>query len=60
MSDVSGGMSTLHLSADTADEQVVRAPRPADAIGAALRGAFGVRALPGELARLVRELHRIR
>ena len=39
-------------------EQVVRRPLPTDAIGAALRGAFGCRSLPEDMTRLLCRLDR--
>jgi hypothetical protein len=53
-------MSALSLSVSREGEQVVRRPRATDAIGAALRGAFGCPALPEDMARLVRRLDRTR
>lgn len=53
-------MSNLYLSIGREAEQVVRRPHPADAIGAALRGAFDCRQLPEDMARLVRRLDRER
>ena len=40
--------------------EVVRRPRPADALGAALRGAFGCPAVPDEMAQLLRQLEKPR
>lgn len=51
-------MSSLYLSIGRDAEQVVRLPRPADAIGAALRGVFDAPALPEDMARLLRRLDR--
>lgn len=55
-------MASLYISnAHGGNEQVVVRPRPADALGAALRGAFGShRHLPTDLAQLVQRLDRIR
>ena len=53
-------MSAMSLSISRDSEQVVRRPRPADAIGAALRGVFDCPALPEDMARLVRRLDRTR
>ena len=49
-------MSALYLSIGREAEQVVRRPHPADAIGAALRGAFDCRSLPDDMVRLLRRL----
>ena len=53
-------MSALYISsAATGNDQVVHRPRPADAIGAALRGVFGTGcALPADMARLLERLER--
>lgn len=51
-------MSALYLSIGREGEQVVRRPRPSDALGAALRGAFSCPALPADMVRLVRRLDR--
>jgi hypothetical protein len=53
-------MSALYLSMARDAEQVVRRPRPADAIGAALRGVFDCPALPEDMTRLLRRLDRQR
>ena len=53
-------MSALYLTIGRDAEQLVRSPRPADAIGAALRGAFGCPSLPDDMARLLRRLDRTR
>lgn len=55
-------MSRLYLPmAVTGNDQVVRRPRPNDAIGAALRGVFGPQAcLPADMARLLQALDRAR
>jgi hypothetical protein len=53
-------MSALYLSIGTEQGHSVRPPRPADAIGAALRGMFDAPALPEEMARLLRRLDRDR
>lgn len=51
-------MSTSSLLAETGGgEQIVRRPRPADAIGAALRDAYGgTVATPEDMLRLLRRL----
>lgn len=49
-------MASLHLSIGRDADQVVRRPRPADALGAALRGAFDSRTLPEDMVRLLRRL----
>lgn len=51
-------MSALYLSIGKDAEQWVRRPRPADAIGAALRGVFDCPPLPDDMARLLRRLDR--
>ena len=55
-------MASLYISnAKGGNEQVVTRPRPADPLGAALRGTFGAhRNLPADLAQLIRRLDRIR
>jgi hypothetical protein len=53
-------MNALHLSMADDAEQVVRRPRPADAVGAALRGVFACPALPDDMVRLLRRLDRQR
>jgi len=52
-------MSTSSLLAETGGgEQIVRRPRPADAIGAALRDAYGgTVATPEDMLRLLRRLN---
>ena len=46
--------------ADNVNEQVVRVPRPADGIGAALRAAWGGgTVLPSDWARLLTRLDRV-
>ena len=49
-------MSALYLSIGRDAEQTVVRPRPSDAIGAALRGAFASPPLPEDMARLLRRL----
>lgn len=58
----SGRMASLYISnAQAGNEQVVARPRAADALGAALRGAFGAhRNLPSDLAQLMQRLDRVR
>ena len=51
-------MPALYLSAEREADQVVRRPRPADAIGAALRGAFACPSLPDDMVRLLRRIDR--
>ena len=51
-------MSALDLSIGRDTDQVVRRPRPADAIGAALRGVFECPAVPEDMARLLRRIDR--
>jgi hypothetical protein len=55
-------MASLYISkAQGSNEQVVVRPRPADALGAALRGAFGAHGgLPSDLAHLLLRLDRLR
>ena len=53
-------MSALYLSTATEAGQSVRLPRPADAIGAALRGVFHTPVLPKDMARLLHCLDRNR
>lgn len=55
-------MSALYISpTGTGNGQVVHRPRPADPIGAALRGAFGDGAtLPPDILRLLQNLDRTR
>ncbi len=60
--DVLVGMSALYIStASGGNDQVVCRPRPADAIGAALRGVFGDGAcLPPDMMRLLQKLDKER
>lgn len=53
-------MTALYIStAPSGNDQVVRRPRPTDAIGAALRGVFGEGGtLPADMARLLQRLER--
>lgn len=53
-------MTALYLSiAADGNDQVICRPRPADAMGAALRGVFGDGAtLPDDMLRLLRRLDR--
>jgi hypothetical protein len=51
-------MTALYISMAVEAEHVVRRPRPADAIGAALRGVFPCPPLPEEMTRLIRRLDR--
>lgn len=53
-------MAALYLSIGTDTGQVVRRPRPSDAIGAALRGVFDCPALPDDISRLLQRLDRMR
>ena len=55
-------MSALYLSMTASgNDQVVRCPRPADAIGTALRGTYGhAPGLPADIARLLQRLDRPR
>lgn len=48
---------TLSMASDAVE--VVRRPRPADALGAALRGAFGTPPLSDDIARLLRRLDKV-
>ena len=51
-------MTALYISSAVGgNDQVVRRPRPTDAIGAALRGVFGEGdSLPSDMARLLQRL----
>ena len=54
-------MAALYLSsADQGNEEVVRLPRPADALGAALRGVFSDQPLPVDMVLLLNRLDRVR
>ena len=53
-------MTALYLSMGRDADQVVRTPRPADPIGAALRGIFECPPLPEDMARLLRRIDRPR
>ena len=58
--DVVTDMASLYISAAPGgNDQIVRRPRPTDAIGAALRGVFGEgAALPPDMMRLLQKLDR--
>lgn len=53
-------MSALYLAASNGNDQLVRRPSPTDAIGAALRGAFGCPGLPEDMVRALWRLDRER
>lgn len=52
-------MCALYLSIGRDAEQTVLRPRPADAIGAALRGSFSCPPLPEDMVRLLRRLDKV-